>query len=153
MNEFEWRIDQFKFMYHCSAKIEDHHHICLNCMYSIIKQSEELSGLLTEILSGECDINNDCIEVIVKFVVGECVKIMGDKMISKQFTKFIRNILNCLPVMKGSMNDFYIHKIGMEVIEDNDDKIIYGFKHNENYDIMIRSNPLIIIQEMMLIGN
>ena len=127
------RMDQFEYIYHCSAKMEDRHDICLDCIYSMIKQSEELSGLLINILRDDnYDVNDDCIEMIVSFVVGKCVKIMGNPIISMPFIKLERNILHCLPAMKGLMDDFYINKIGMEVIEEDDTKIIYGFQHNEH---------------------
>lgn len=66
-------VDQFEYIYHCSTKMEDRHDICLNCMYSMIKQSNELNNLLIDILMD--NVNNDCIDVIVSFVVGKVVKI------------------------------------------------------------------------------
>ena len=76
MNEFEY-ID------HCSAKMQDRHDVCLNCIYAMIKQSEEFLAFLLKILRDDnYDFNDHCIEVIVSFVVGECGKI-----ISNTFTK------------------------------------------------------------------
>merc|ERR1712154_310653 len=40
-------LDQFEFIYHCSANINDRCDICLHCVYSIIRQSGELKQLLT----------------------------------------------------------------------------------------------------------
>ena len=45
------------------------------------------------------------------------------------------------------MDDFYINKIGMEVIEQNDSKTVYRFQHT-----MIHSNQLQIIHDLLLIG-
>ena len=85
-------VDQFEYIYHCSAKMEDRHDICLNCIYSMIKQNNQLNGLLIDILTGNGDenrdeddgkyhygynVNKDCIDVIVSFVVGKVVKIIN----------------------------------------------------------------------------
>lgn len=53
-----------------------------------------------------------------------------DKQMTIPFTKLSRNILNCLSSTKKSMDDFYVKKCGMAVIEQSKDKIIYGFNHN-----------------------
>eukprot|EP01083_Nonionella_stella_P075999 206883_1 len=70
-------VDQFEYIYHCSARMEDRHDICLTCVYSMIKQSGELSELLVSILSKDnsWDVNCDCVQLIVSFVVGKVVKI------------------------------------------------------------------------------
>ena len=70
-------VDQFEFSYHCDTKLEDRHDICLNCIYSMIKQSHQLNGLLTDILmdNSHDNVNIDCIQLIVTFVVGKFVKI------------------------------------------------------------------------------
>ena len=68
-------LDQFEFIYHCSADINDRCDICLHCVYSIIRQSGELKQLLTGVLADGHYVNQDCVEMIVAFVVGKVVKV------------------------------------------------------------------------------
>ena len=43
------------------------------------------------------------------------------------FTKLTRNILNYLSSSKKSLDDFYVKKVGMTIIEETKSKTIYGF--------------------------
>merc|ERR1719295_2271009 len=68
-------MDQFEFCYHCSADFNDRCYICAHCVYSFIRQSEELIQLLTDVLVDEHSVTNDCLELIVAFVVGKVVRV------------------------------------------------------------------------------
>ena len=57
---------------------------------------------------------------------------------SAPFTKLSRNVLNCLPSMRNSMDDFYVNKIGMECLVQNKDVSMYSFPHSSDCNLELR---------------
>eukprot|EP01084_Bolivina_argentea_P186237 321056_1 len=61
LHEYDWK-------YICNESITDQHHICITCIYNIIKQYKQLNKLLKNILM--VVMNDDCITEIVSFLIG-----------------------------------------------------------------------------------
>ena len=68
----------FNYIYQCSVKHTDRHDICINCVYTVIRLSTELQMYLAALLK-DILIDN-CIEVIVDFVIGKVVCIPTVKL-------------------------------------------------------------------------
>eukprot|EP01084_Bolivina_argentea_P039457 72918_1 len=60
--------------FHCDAEIVEAHDYCMKCVNGMITQHNQLIELLEEILIKD-DVNHNCIEIIVTFVVGKVVKV------------------------------------------------------------------------------
>merc|ERR1712228_660035 len=54
--------------------------------------------------------------------------------IKTPFISLSRNILNCKASSKALLHDFYTNKVGMKQIELSNDKIKYGFEHQNKRD-------------------
>ena len=67
------RVDIFDWLFHCNAGLKEKHDFCLKCINLIITQHSELQVLLLDILKDS--INDDCVEIIVTFVVGKVIQI------------------------------------------------------------------------------
>ena len=65
------RQSHFSRMFHCNHN-EMNHDFCLECINNIINQYNQLKSLLTQFLN---HLNNDCIHVLVSFVVGNIVRV------------------------------------------------------------------------------
>eukprot|EP01084_Bolivina_argentea_P061489 112375_1 len=73
------RIEQLHCIYICGAVLTDIHDYCLNCINIMITQHDELQELLKEIFKSAnhevSNINTDCIQIMVDFIIGRVTKI------------------------------------------------------------------------------
>eukprot|EP01084_Bolivina_argentea_P306341 529362_1 len=77
-DELSYRCDccrtglrDWHFVYQCSTKPLDRHDFCLDCVNTVVSLNHELKSYLDEILDE--NVNNDCIQVIVSYVIGKVV--------------------------------------------------------------------------------
>eukprot|EP01084_Bolivina_argentea_P279655 478110_1 len=63
-----YSLTEFDYGYFCHGKNEIQHQICVDCISTMIDSWEYLEPLLCKLLNNE--LNNDCIETIVEYVVG-----------------------------------------------------------------------------------